>query len=364
MQVIPVKTDRDFKAFLDVPKRIYKDDPEYVPHIRQELTKLLWTRPEADEVGLWLVKQNGEYIGRIAAFVNPGRKGGLGFFESIDSTDVANLLFRRGIEWLCAKDIFLVEAPVNYGERDKFWGLLVEGFKNPSYQENYNPPYYRQLFEQYGFEPSIVQSTQEINPKRFNLEKIKPLAQKVFDNSDFEIRCIERNNLDKYARDFATIYNAAWQQHEHFVPLTAEKVLRMMKEMKPVLREDLIWFTYAKGEPVAFYVSIIELNEIFRHLNGNLNLWGKLKFLWLKRRIKITRIRGLVFGVVPQYQGMGLTTGMMMKIFEVFQTDPYLKSSELAWIGDFNPRMLGLLRAIGAEEVKRHMTFQKNLKKV
>ena len=357
MQIVKVDSKRLFKEFLDVPKLIYKNDSEYIPHIRQEITKILWDKG----AGLWLLYDGKVVIGRIAAFINKGNKGGLGFFECVDNQSCANLLFDTGIGWLKSKQVSTVEAPVNFGERDKFWGLMVDGFKNPSYQENYNPAYYQELFESYGFKPSITQSTQEISPERFNEKKMSTLAKKVEQNPDLSIRHIDKNNLEKYASDFATVYNGAWQQHEHFVALTKDKVLKMMRAMKPVMREDLIWFTYDKDTPVAFYVSIIEVNEIFKYLNGNLNWWGKLKFLYLKRRTPVTKIRGLVFGVVPSHQGMGITSGMMMKVFELFKTDPFLKTSELAWIGDFNPRMLQLLQSIGAQEIKQHLTYEKKI---
>jgi len=321
MQIVKVDSSKLFRAFLDVPKHIYTDDPEYVPHIRQEIQRILWDNKMHNEVGLWLLFNNNQAVGRIAAFVNKGNKGGLGFFECVNNQEGAHQLFDIGIQWLQSKGLPIVEAPVNCGERDKFWGLMVKGFKKPSYQENYNPPYYEDFFKSFGFEIMIRQSTQEISPDRFN----------------------------------------AWKQHEHFVALSKEKVLKLMKSLKPVMREDLIWFTYDKDKPVAFYVSIIEVNEIFKYLNGNLNWFGKLKFLYFKSRIPITKIRGLVFGVVPTHQGLGITSGMMMKVFELFKTDKHLKTSELAWIGDFNPRMLQLLDSIGAVEIKQHITYQKKI---
>lgn len=361
MQIVKVDSSKLFRAFLDVPKLIYTDDPEYVPHIRQEIQRILWDNKVHNEVGLWLLFNNNQAVGRIAAFVNKGNKGGLGFFECVNNQEGAHQLFDIGIQWLQSKGLPIVEAPVNCGERDKFWGLMVKGFKKPSYQENYNPPYYEDFFKSFGFEIMIRQSTQEISPDRFNEKKISLLAKKVDNNPNLTIKHIDKRNLHKYAADFAAVYNAAWKQHEHFVALSKEKVLKLMKSLKPVMREDLIWFTYDKDEPVAFYVSIIEVNEVFKYLNGNLNWFGKLKFLYLKSRIPKTKIRGLVFGVVPTHQGLGITSGMMMKVFELFKTDKHLKTSELAWIGDFNPRMLQLLDSIGAVEIKQHITYQKKI---
>src|SRR5210317_1845175 len=113
MQVVSVDTHSVFQSFLDVPKLIYRDDENYVPHIRQEIEKALWNK--------------GDKVGLIAAFVNKGKKGGLGFFESINNKDVAHILFDTGIQWLNTRSLTEVEVPVNFGERDKFWGLLVNG---------------------------------------------------------------------------------------------------------------------------------------------------------------------------------------------------------------------------------------------
>ncbi|MFT5723665.1 MAG: hypothetical protein ACI9JN_000782, partial [Bacteroidia bacterium] len=329
MSILKITTNKQFKDFLSLPDYIYKEDSNHIHHIKQEVSKILWDNKIADEVGLWLLYNNYQVVGRIAAFINKGEKGGLGFFECINDTAGAHQLFDTGIKWLQDKGISTVEAPVNYGERDKFWGLMVKGFKNPSYQENYNPRYYQAFFDSYGFEIAIRQSTQEISPPQINVDLMAAHAKRVDQNSNLSIRHIDKHNLDKYAADFTEIYNAAWVKHDHFVPLTQQKVLKMMKTMKTVMREDLIWFTYDKEKPVAFYVSIIEINEIFKYLNGNLNWCGKLRFLYLKWRTPITKIRGLVFGVIPSHQGLGITSGMMMKVFKVFETDPHLATSEL-----------------------------------
>ena len=131
--------------------------------------------------------------------------------------------------------------------------------------------------------------------------------------------------------------------------------------MKPILREDILWFTFNYGKPVAFYLSIIDVNQIFKKLNGKMNLLGKIKFLWYRATLKIDRIRGIIFGVVPEFQNRGLYSAMVMKMYEVVKDDKYLKSTELAWIGDFNPRMHAMFRSINAQKTKLHYTYKKDL---
>jgi GNAT superfamily N-acetyltransferase len=360
-----VSVRNGWNDFLNVPKVIYHDDTEYVPHIKQDLARILGPKNSLLKEGgcrLWVAGEKNNLTGRIAAFYTKSKKiGGIGFFECTDDQTLANKLFHVAFQYLIDHGYSIVEAPVNFGERDSYWGLMVKGFKQASYQENYNPPYYQKLFEDYGFEKGIIQTTQELNPESFNIKKFKPLADRIIQNPEFELVHINKHQLDKFAADFVHIYNKAWSQHEHFIALTLDQVMKLMKAMKPILREELVWFTYANEEPVAFYVSVIDVNQIFKKINGNLNWWGKIKFLYYKKRIKIDRIRGIIFGVIPEYQGRGLASGMMMKIFEVFEKDKYLKSTELAWVGDFNPRMLRLLSDLGATETKVHITYHKKI---
>lgn len=363
MHIEEVVNKQQWKEFFMVPDLIYRDDAQYIPHIKQDIERILGRHnPLLYEGGckVWILKEENKLIGRIAAFyTRSNKRAGLGFFECTDDQMAANLLFNAAFDFLRCSGKEGVEGPVNFGERDQFWGLMVKGYVRPSYQENYNPPYYQQLFENYGFEQDIVQTTQELTPAEFNLQKFKPLADKVLSDARFTVRHLELDKLQKYAEDFVTIYNKAWANHTHYVPITARKVIKLLQAIKPVIREELIWFTYAGNDPVAFYVSVIDINQIFKKLNGNLNLWNKLRFLWYKSRVKVDRIRGIVFGVIPEYQGMGLASGMIMKIFEMFEKDKHLKSTELAWVGNFNPKMLNLLKDLGAKETKVHITYYK-----
>ncbi len=357
MLIIQVENYHDFKLFLSVPDLIYKNDSEYIPHIKQEIKSILWDNSEAR---MWIVKHNEELVGRIAAFINKNDVGGMGFFESINDKSVAKVLFDEGTKWLRSQKVKKVEAPVNFGARDKFWGLMVKGFKKPSYQENYNPTYYQKLFELNGFQVSFTQSTQEVSTSSFQLDKIKALTLRYSD-SNVTFQHITRNNLGKYANDFAEVYNASWKEHSHFTPLSSTQVLKTLKSIKSIIREDLMWFAYADSKPIAFYLSIIEVNQIFQHLNGNLNWLGKLKFFYFKAVTPIKRIRGLVFGVAPSYQGTWVAAGLMLKVFEVISNDKHIETNELAWIGDFNPKMLKLLSSIGAKETKQHVTYEKKI---
>jgi hypothetical protein len=142
--------------------------------------------------------------------------------------------------------------------------------------------------------------------------------------------------------------------------MTMERVKTVLKSLRPILLEEIIWFAYANNEPAGFYINVIDVNQIFKHMKGKMELWAKVKFLWYKKFGRIDRCRGIVFGVIPKYQNLGLETGMIMKFYDAVLAFPNLRASELAWIGDFNPKMHSLFEALGARTTKIHYTYRKD----
>ena len=142
--------------------------------------------------------------------------------------------------------------------------------------------------------------------------------------------------------------------------MSLEKARELVRKMKPVLDERLLWFAYHNDEPVAFFVSLPELNQIFKHVGHNFNLWNKLRFLWHKRRYEQRidkKLFGVIFGVVPDWQGKGVESALMVHARAQFMRAGYT-DIEMNWIGDFNPRMLAITRSIGARIYKTHVTYR------
>jgi hypothetical protein len=156
--------------------------------------------------------------GRIAAFTNKRYKnkgddvpvGGIGFFDCIHDQQAANLLLDTAKNWLAGQGMEAMDGPINFGERDRWWGLLVEGFQSPLYAMNYNPPYYRQLFETYGFQPFFHQICFGKKPKKALSQKVVERHAIFGNDPQFSVRTIKKSMLEKYAADFTTVYNAAW----------------------------------------------------------------------------------------------------------------------------------------------------------
>lgn len=371
MHIRVVETDGDVALFHAVTRRIYEKDSNYIPHLRQDIDKTFdREKNRAFKTGKakrWILTDDkGSPLGRIAAFVNPKYSdgmeqptGGIGFFESIDDQEAANLLFDTGISWLKELGMEAADGPINFGEKDRFWGLLVENFTDiPSYAMNYNPPYYQALFENYGFKLYYNQFVYKRDMHIPAQEVFVRKYEQVMADPAYRISNIRGRTWEQVADDFCTVYNNAWGGHHGFKAMPIAQARKIMKALKPIVDRDIIVFVYHHDKPIAFYVNIPELNEIFRFVNGNLNWVGKLKFLWHQWR-KTPRIMvGIVFGVDRAYHGKGIEGAMIKWAEEHIVTLNRYDTTTLTWIGDFNPKMMHIAENLGAECSRKFITYR------
>ncbi len=373
MQLKEVKTREDAREFLQVPHIIYKDDKNWIPHLQKDI-EAVFDPSENPQFGSgeairWVLKdEQGKLIGRVAAFVIEKLAytfkqptGGMGFFECINDREAAFMLFDRCREWLSERGMEAMDGPINFGEKERFWGLMVEGQeKYPPYLMNYNPLYYKDLFEAYGFKNFYNQYIYRINTDA----KLPPILEKKYERlistQGYHFEHMKLKNINKYAEDFMTIYNQAWSDsHKHFKPISREQALKTFHDMKQVLDEELVIFGYHNKQPVAFFVSLPELNQLFRYVNGKLNLPGKLKFLYHRWRGKCRTIYGLVFGIVPQYRNRGLESALIMSLKNIVEKKKFYKDLYITWIGDFDPKMIKIIEHIGSKKAFTLVTYRK-----
>jgi hypothetical protein len=189
-------------------------------------------------------------------------------------------------------------------------------------------------------------------------EKFIEQAEKYNSIAEFSVRHVKKNNLKKFADDFCTVYNKAWASHEGNKQLNKEVAFKMFNSMKPVMDEKLVWFVYKNDEPIAFWVNLPEVNQIFKHFKGKFGLVEKLRFLWLKKKGLNDKFTGIVFGVVPEFQGKGIDHYMIQEGAKVIQTKTNYKDLELQWQGDFNPKILNVSKNIGAHQSRILTTYR------
>ncbi|MDZ4752598.1 MAG: hypothetical protein SGI87_13355 [Flavobacteriales bacterium] len=371
MKIKEVKETNDIKQWMSVPNLVYKDDSNWIPHLRQDIAKVFDEKKNKfyhqGRALRWIVIDDKNHIiGRIAAFhwkkYSAGQKqptGGIGFFECIEDDQAAKLLISTACNWLKSEGMQAVDGPINFGEKDAYWGLLIENFTDMgSYRMNYNPAYYRKFFEDYGFNLYYEQLCYKRDMRLKVQDVFVRKNNMVMSDPDYRVGNSVGRSIEQIAEEFLIVYNNAWAGILGFKKMDIRQAMGIMKAMKPIMDREVMIFAYYKEKPIAFYLNIPELNEIFQHVHGNLNLWGKLIFLWRFKRRKFRTMVGVVFGVDREFHGKGIE-GAMIKFAEenVVPLD-YYDQTILTWIGDFNPKMIRVIENLGADLYRKLATYR------
>src|SRR5438477_7801418 len=364
MQVIEASQKELLNDFLSFPRTLYKNDPNWVPFSVVEIKDIL--DPNKNRFfthgccKLWILTDSSKVIGRIAAFINYEKLnsshpvGGIGFFECINDATSAHLLFDTARDWLMQKQMKAMDGPINFGENYNYWGLLVEGFKFPSLGMNYNFPYYQQLFESYGFIKLYDQYTNLLDATVPMPERFAKIADRVMSNPKYTFTHIDKTHFNQFAKDFQEIYNDAWTDYENFTPIEMDTIVETFRQMKPILDEKIIWYAYCNQEPIACVICLPDVNRILRRLDSHVDWFNKIKFVWYKKTIVIDRLRIILMGCKKKFQNHGIESALIRCLQCEVLPRQKIREVELAWVGDFNNKMMAIHQATGAKKDKVH----------
>lgn len=373
-KLIEVRDKHSENIWLSFPSLLYKGDPNYVRPFDDDVKKLFdpaknkLLRKGGDAIRWLLYDEQQQLVGRIAAFIDPNTAknndqptGGCGFFDCVNVQEAANQLFDAAKQWLLERGMEAMDGSINFGDRDNFWGVLAEGFTEPVFNMPYNFPYYKTLFENYGFKNYFNQLTYERAVNSEGLaDKVFEKAARVKANPDYTFEMIAWNRKEKYAKDFMTIYNKAWGVIPGVKLITEAHAMALLKQLEQILDRRLAHFGYYRGEPIAFFIMMQDLNQVIRDFNGKLTTLNKIKLmLRLKVLRKCDRIIGRIFGIVPEHQGKGVDGALILHFREIAlkKNFPY-KELQMNWIGDFNEPMIKVVEGISAKICKVHVTYR------
>ena len=371
MPLIPVSDNNEIEAFYQVPYQIYHDDPNWIPPLQEDLAFIF--DPEQNpafqdgDLQRWVLLDGYDTpIGRIAAFTKGSQGeheayevGGMGFFECIEDQESAFTLFEQAQTWLAGKGVQAMDGPINFGERDRFWGLLVDGFDKPSYQENYHPSYYQTFFENYGFQPYYRQETYVVKKGHFDSSRLRKIAQRSISDKTYHVETLRFNRADRFAEDFIQVYNEAWANFQGFQPLTKPQVKGLLEQVKPIIEKEFLIFVYDGDQPAGILFLLPDVNQIFQYFDGKMGLLEKLQFLYHRNMQTMDKLKGVVMGVHPDYQNQGVDAMLIDNLVQNVESQRQYHIAELSWIGDFNPKMKALMKKLNARLSKVHITYRK-----
>ncbi|MEZ4988883.1 MAG: hypothetical protein R2824_00675 [Saprospiraceae bacterium] len=375
MYFIEVKDQSTWKLFHKVPHYIYRNDPNWICPLETDIEAVFDPQKnktfDHGEARLWvLLNDQKEPIGRIAAFIDHKRNqelevpmGGIGYFESIDDRDVAFSLFEKAAEYLRSKGIKGIDGPVNFGERDKFWGLLVKNFAPPIFMENYHPPYYQSFFEDWGFQPYEQVLTMKGAMNEVPVDRFGALARRMKDRYPYRVASIDLNDLDQIAVHFAEVYNAAFTHFPYFKPLEPALIKEALKSLRPIATNEMGCVAFYEDRAVGIAGLHPDINPFLKHAKGKLSWWKLPKFLYKLRFDRPQWLKGIIFGVHPEFQGKGVFALMIDHLAQVNNQYNLKRHSHLVLctIRGHNTIMVNTMDKLGVKPDRVHIAYRKML---
>jgi GNAT superfamily N-acetyltransferase len=372
VEVRPVASKRELKAFMRLPWRLYRNEPHWIPPLLMDLRKRLDRKRnpffEHAEAEYFLAWRDGRPVGRITAQVDrnfnefQGNDWGLfGFFECEDDPEAAGALLEAAAAWLRERGRDRMVGPMDFTTNDEC-GLLVEGHdRMPIILTPWQHPYYQGLLEGAGLTKAMDAFMWELYVDK--RERVHPaiweMAEKVKSEHGITVRPMRKRDLQAEVGRFLEVYNAAWERNWGFVPLSEEEVRHYAKDLKPVLDENWAMIAEARdGTVVGAALTLPDFNQVLAHLNGRLLPFGWAKALYWRR--KVDRVRVFALGVKREYQHTGVAARMYELHFDSAERTPQ-KGGETGWILESNTAMNRAMEGMGGKISRRYRFYEKPL---
>jgi hypothetical protein len=363
----PVTTRRRRKQFLELPWRLYRGDPNWVPPLRADQAEMVGYRRHPfyarNRAQTFLAFRNGEPCGRIAAILNRAhiefcneRRGFFGFFECIDDQEAAAGLFDAARAWLAERDIHAMRGPmspaINY-----VIGTLVEGFDAPpTFMMAYNPPYHDRLIQGCGLRKAqdlyAYWADRAMLPA--SRERHWPVIDQIKERFSVRVRPLDKSRFRQDVRDFLAIYNRSMERHWGFSPMSEEELNHTARVLRHLVIPEMIVGAEIDGRLVGLVLVLPDYNPRIKAIDGRLFPFGFLRLLWGKR--KIGKVRVLAANVLPEYQLLGVAL-VLMKELAVVGMDSPVQEVEYSWIAESNALSRGALEKGGAKRVKTYRLY-------
>jgi hypothetical protein len=375
LNIRPVETKADRKAFVEFTWEVYRDDPAWVPPLKDEVHGLItpgknpWF--EHAKAKLWLAERGGRVIGRISAQVDElvqehmeRGTGQWGMLEALDG-EAAAALIATAEDWLREQGMTRALGPISLSIWDEP-GLEIEGLDEPpTAMMGHHRPEYRAWIEAAGYAKAKDLLTYEVDIANWSDPKIDRLIAAGERNPKIRIRQVDKSRFAEEARVILGLLNDAWSSNWGYVPLTESEIAYAGKKLKPIIYNELVRVAEYDGEPVAFMITLPDINELIRDLNGELFPFGWMKLLWRLRKPRTKRARVPLMGVAKKLHGTRLASQLAFMLIEFTRRDAVGKFGigigEFGWILEDNQGMLSIAELPGARLNHRYRIFEKAL---
>jgi len=370
VRVRAARSPKDVRRFIDLPYRLHARDPIWVPPLRRDVATQLSPAKnpffEHAEADYFLAERDGEVVGRIAAIHNRlhnethgDRVGFFGFFECIDDQVVADALFAAAADWLRPRGLATMRGPASFSVNDEC-GLLVDGFDEPpTLMMPHNPRYYVALVERAGFRKAkdlvCFEGTDPAGEFGARLERSREIVQRRFGVS---VRHLNLKDFDAEVGRIKELYNAGWERNWGFVPMTDREIEHLAQQFRPVVAPETVLFAEKAGRPVGFAIGLPDLNVPLRRNRSGAFLPGLLRVLWMLKTRRISRLRVLLLGTVPEFRGKGVDAVLYHAMWKNGNSLG-IHWAEAGWILEDNAAMIAGMLKLGWKPSKTYRLYDR-----
>ncbi len=365
IEVIEARQSLD--DFIKFPLFSYAGDPFFVPQLTREMrTHFSEKNPFFAHAAskYFIAIKDGRPAGRIISFVNKRhnefhheKTGFFGFFESVNDSSVSRALFDKAAAYLKGEGMDKVRGPMNFSTNEEC-GFLIEGFGEPPFiMMPYNPPYYNDLAEDYGFR-KVKDLYAYIYVLRDRLpEKILRVAA-IVEKRGISVRPINMKNFKSDMMIFKDVYHSAWEKNWGFVPMTDEELEYAAERLKQIIVPDMTLIAEEDGKPVAFMGLVPDFNSVLKHMGGKMNPVSIVKALYYARKIRDSRV--MLLGTNKEFRNKGVEALLFREGFRPLKEGNY-KRVEFSWILEDNIPVQRTIEMFGAELYKKYRVYEKPL---
>ncbi|MFP8487687.1 hypothetical protein ACKGJO_01175 [Gracilimonas sp. Q87] len=376
IQIHKVNSKEQIEQFHSFPDRLYKGNKWYRPPFRFEVEKVFDNEKnerfkKGGECERFLVKKKDRVVGRFAVFTDPEKDkvynpplGGIGFIDLEKDPAISKEMINFAKVWHKEKGNSGFRGPINFGENDTYWGILIDGFDDHNvYGMLYHHDYYEELIEVTGAEKFDDLYMYHLNMEQPLPERLVKITERLKSQPNVDIRPIDKKNLYRDGELIRTVYNRAFneqvieEREEEFIGISEETIHQMIKKLKPVLMPGTSPIAFIDGKPASFLVSVPDLHEISAKTGGTLKWWQLPRLVGFKKRAE--KFRPLAFGTDPKYRGRGLEALVFVEGYKwTKQHYPNLKVLEGGFVSEKNWIMRRSLEALGCKIAKTYRVYK------
>jgi hypothetical protein len=372
VEVSPVSSRADLREFIELPYRLHSNEEAWIPPLRLERRLFLSPRFNAyfrhGEAELFLARRDGRVAGRVSAQIDTAFNefhdnawGMFGFLELEEDAEVMQALLDAAAGWLAERGRDRMLGPMDFTMNDES-GVLIEGYDLPAMvRQPWHPPYYKEICEAAGLDKAVDLFMWELHIS--GRDKVMPiiwtLAEQLEPKHGIKIRKMSRRHLRRELDAFAEIYNEAWSRNWGFVPYSKADLDAYAQELQLVFDRD--WFMVAEdagGKTVGVAISVPDINQVLKRMNGRVLPLGWWHYLNRKRIVN--RVRVGFLGVRPAYQHTGVAAGLYAEHFDMSEVTR-IKGGEMGWILESNKAMNRAMEAMGGRIVKKYRVYERGL---